>query len=147
MKGLALVAAGAAVIGLSACTHSSTSKAAQGGHSTLIAPVSCGQQYRNWAQGEGKGLMGALSAVTSAASAKDRHVLTAALKQARPAVEKAAQHPIPACADPRGYWSVLLMHVNAAAAGSGPASSLRAAMQDVPKIHRQLVAEVKQAAQ
>jgi hypothetical protein len=39
------------------------------------------------------------------------------------------------------------MHVNAAAAGSGPASSLRAAMQDVPKIHRQLVAEVKQAAQ
>jgi hypothetical protein len=149
MKGLVLVAASAAVIGLSACTHSTAPRAASGdrGTGTPIAPVSCSQQYRSWTHGEGRGLMGTLNAVTSAASAKDRHVLTAALKQAGPAVGKAARHPIPACADPRGYWSVLLMHVNAAVAATGPASSVRAAMHDVPKIHQQLIAEVKQAAQ
>jgi hypothetical protein len=91
--------------------------------------------------------MSALNAVSSAATAGDAQVLTAALKQARPAVTRAARHPIPACADPRGYWSVLLMHVNAAVASKGPASSVRAAMQDVPKIEHKLIAEVKQTAQ
>jgi len=91
--------------------------------------------------------MGALNSVTSAATAGDKQALTAALTQARPAVARAAQHPIPACADPRGYWSVLLMHVNAAVSSKGGASSLHAAMQDVPKIHHSLVAEVRQTAQ
>jgi len=91
--------------------------------------------------------MGALNSVTSAATAGDKQALTAALTQARPAVARAAQHPIPACADPRGYWSVLLMHVNAAVSSNGGASSVHAAMQDVPKIHHSLVAEVRQTAQ
>jgi hypothetical protein len=149
MRGRALAAAGAAVIGLTACTHATTHNAAPASHgsSTPIAPVSCSQQYHSWTQGEGKGLMGALKAVTSAATAGDAQVLTAALRRAKPAVAKAAQHPIPACADPRGYWSVLLMHVNAAVAGTGPASGVRAAMRDVPKIHHQLLAEVRQTAQ
>jgi hypothetical protein len=108
--------------------------------------VSCGQQYRSWANGEGKGLMGALEAVTSAAKAGDHRALTRALSRAKPAVARAAQHPIPACADPMGYWSVLLMHVNAAATGNSSPTSVRAAIRDVPKIHQQLVAEVKQVA-
>jgi hypothetical protein len=90
--------------------------------------------------------MGVLSDVTSAVTVGNSRRLTGALKQARPAVAKAAQHPIPACADPRGYWDALLMHVNAAVTGEGPASSVRAALQDVPKIHQQLVAEVRQTA-
>lgn len=148
MKRLALAAAGAAAIGLTACTHASTPHAAPDRRTTgtPIAPVSCSQQYRTWNDNEGKGLMSALDAVTSAATARHGHVLTAALKQARPAVSKGARHPIPACADPRGYWNVLLMHLNAAVAGKASASSVRAAMQDVPKIHRQLVLEVKEAA-
>jgi hypothetical protein len=146
MKGLALIAASAAVIGLTACSHSTSHRGAAESHGSAapITPVSCSHQYRTWNDGEGKGVMGALDAVTSAATARHARVLTAALKEARPAVAKAAQHPIPACADPRGYWSVLLMHVNAATAGKGPASSVRAALQDVPKIHQQLIAEVKQ---
>lgn len=149
MKGLALIAACAAVIGLTACSHSASHRAAADSHSTRtpIVPVSCSHQYRTWNHGEGKGVMTALDAVTSAATAQHSQVLTAALKQARPAVAKAAQHPIPACADPRGYWSVLLMHVNAAVSGHGPASSTHAAMRDVPKIHHQLLVEVKQLAQ
>ena len=91
--------------------------------------------------------MSALNAVSSAATAGDAQVLTAALEQARPAVARAARHPIPACADPRGYWSVLLMHVNAAVASKGSAASVRAAMQNVPKIQHKLTTEVKQTAQ
>ena len=74
-------------------------------------------------------------------------MLTAALKKARPAVARAARHPMPACADPMGYWSVLLMHVNAAVASKGSASSVRAAMKDVPKIEHKLIVEVKHTAQ
>jgi len=149
MKGLALAVASAAVIGLTACSHNTTPSAAPASHGsgTPIAPVSCGQQYSIWKHGQGKGLMSALNAVSSAATAGDAQVLTAALKQAKPAVNRAARHPIPACADPRGYWSVLLMHVNAAVASKGPASSVQAAMQDVPKIEHKLIAEVKQTAQ
>ena len=147
MKRLALAAA-AAVIGLTACSHSGAPGAAPAtrGAGTPIAPVSCGQQYRAWSKGEGKGVMGALQGVSTAATDGNGHALTAALSQARPAVAKAARHPIPACADPRGYWNVLLMHVHAAAASKGSASSVRAAVQDVPKIHHTLVVEVKQVA-
>jgi hypothetical protein len=42
---------------------------------------------------------------------------------------------------------VLLMHVNAAVASKSSASSVRAAMQDVPKIQHKLTTEVKQTAQ
>ena len=70
-------------------------------------------------------------------------VLTATLNKTRPAVSRAARHPVPACADPAGYWDVLLMHVTAAAASTGSASSMRAAMKGVPKIEHQLTAELK----
>jgi hypothetical protein len=147
MKRLALAAAGAAVAGLAACSHSAATTAGSAPHSATAVPVSCGQQYRAWAHGQGEGFMAALSAVSSAQTAGDTQVLTAALTKAKPAVAKAARHPIPACADPRGYWSVLLMHVNAAVASKLSASNVRAAMQDVPKIHNKLAEEVKQIAQ
>jgi len=149
MKGLALAAAGAAVIGLSACSHPAAPSTAPASHGsgTPIPPVSCSQQYSTWKHGQGKGVIAALSAVSSASTAGDAQVLTAALHQAKPAVARAAHHPIPACADPRGYWDVLLMHVNAAVASKGSAASVRAAMQGVPKIEHNLIAEVKRTAQ
>ena len=149
MKCLALAAAGAAVIGLTACSHSTAPTAAPSGNGsgTPIPPVSCSQQYRTWTHGQGKGLIAALSAVSSAAAAGDTQVLTAALEKAKPAVARAASHPVPACADPRGYWEVLLMHVNAAVASKGSASSVRAALEDVPKIEHKLITEVKHTAQ
>ena len=146
MRSVALVASGAAVIGLTACTNAAApgSTAASRTAAVPIVPVSCGQQYRSWVDGAGKGLMGALDAVASAAAAGDRRGVTRALSRAKPAVAAAAEHPIPACADPRGFWNVLLMHVNAAAAGGATASSIHAALTDVPRIHQQLIAEVKQ---
>jgi hypothetical protein len=35
-------------------------------------------------------------------------------KKTEPAVARAARYPMPARADPKGYWEVLLMHINAA---------------------------------
>jgi hypothetical protein len=70
--------------------------------------------------------------------------LTVALRKARPAVAEATRHPVPACADPRGIWTVLLMHVNAAVASRHSPPSVRAAMKGVPKIERELAAEVRQ---
>ena len=106
-------------------------------------PVSCRQQYNTWAHGQGKGVIAALDAVSSAATAGNTTALTATLKQTGPALSQAARHPVPACADPRGYWDVLLQHVTAAAANTGSASSVRAAMKGVPQIEHQLTAELK----
>jgi hypothetical protein len=146
MKYLALAAAGAAVVGLAACSHSAMPTAASASHRAVTPPVSCGQQYATWEHGHGKGLIAALSAVSSAGAAGDTHALAAALKKAKPAVARGARDPLPACADPRGYWDVLLMHVNAAVASKGSASSVRAAMKDVPNIEDKLSAELKSTA-
>jgi len=70
-------------------------------------------------------------------------VIPVALKKAKPAIARAARNPVPACADPRGYWSVLLMHMNAASASAGSASSMRAAMKGVPEIEHELAAEIE----
>jgi hypothetical protein len=137
LKRIVLAAAGAAMVGLTAC--SSTAPAAAPGNAPV--PVSCSQQYQTWEQGKGTGLIAALHSLSVASTAGTTEVLTVALKKARPAVARAARYPVPACADPRGYWSVLLMHVNAAVASTGSASSARAALKDVPKIDSELTAE------
>ena len=149
MRCLALAAAGAAVVGLAACSQTTAPTAAPASPRTVTpaAPVSCSQQYDTWEHGHGKGLVATLDAVSSADTAGDTHVLTATLKNAGPTVARAARYPMPACADPRGYWSVLLMHVNAAAASGGSASSVRAAMMNVPKIEHELIAELKRTVQ
>ena len=74
-------------------------------------------------------------------------MLPAALRNTRPAVARAGRNPVPACADSQGYWNVLLMHVDAAIASKGSAASVRAAMKDVPKIDRDLTAELKSISQ
>jgi hypothetical protein len=142
---MALAAAGAALVGLAACSQTAAPTAVPTNRS-ITPPVSCSHQYHTWQHMHGKGLLTALSAVSSAETVGGARALTAALKEARPTVARAAHYPLPACADPLGYWSVLLMHVNAAATGKGPASALRAAMKDVPAIHHRLMAEIKRVA-
>ena len=143
MKRIIAVVAVAAAAGLTACSHPAGPGAAPAGQPTVRVPVSCSQQYNTWDHGPGKGLIAALDAVSSAATVGDTRVLTATLKNTRPAISQAARHPVPACADPRGYWDVLLQHVTAAAASTGSASSMRAAMKGVPQIEQQLTAELK----
>lgn len=145
MKRLALAAL-CAVLGLAACSQSAaptTSPTKNSATSPTAAPVSCRQQYHQWKHGAGKGLLAALHAVSAAGTAADSRALTVALRKARPAVARAARHPVPACADQRGYWDVLLMHVNAAAASKGSAASVRAAMKDIPMIEHKLIVELR----
>ncbi len=140
MKRIVLAVAGAVVVGLTACTGGGAPAAAPG---NAPVPVSCGQQYQGWEHGRGTGVIAALQAVSVASAAGDSKVLTVALQKARPAVARAARYPVPACADPRGYWNVLLMHVNAAVASTSSARSVRAALKDVPKIENELSAELQ----
>ena len=147
LKRIIAVVAVAAAAGLTACTHAAAPAAVPAAvpasQPSVRVPVSCRQQYDTWNHGQGKGLIAALDAVSSAETAGDTQVLTATLKKIGPAVSRAARHPVPACADPRGYWDVLLQHVSAAAASTGSASSVRAAMKGVPKIEHQLATELK----
>ena len=133
MKRIILIVAGAAVAGLTACSHAAGPTAAAGSQPSVRVPVSCHQQYGTWTHGQGQGAIAALHAVSTAVTAGDAKVLAVALKQNKPAISRAARHPVPACADPRGYWDVLLMHVTAAAANTGSASHTHAALQGVPR--------------
>jgi hypothetical protein len=140
LKRIVFAAAGAAVVGLTACSGGGAPAAAPG---NAPVPVGCAQQYQAWEHGRGTGLVAALHAVSVASTAGNAKVLTATLNKARPAVARAARYPVPACADPRGYWSVLLMHVNAAVGSKGSASSTRAALKGVPAIEKELTAELR----
>jgi hypothetical protein len=145
---LAVGAVIAALAGLAACTHAAAPGSAHpgqqpSGQRTAALPLTCAQQYSAWANAGGNGVLAALRAVSVAEAAGNAQALTVALRAARPAVAQAALHPVPACADRRGYWTVLLMHVNAAAGAAGSASSTRAALTGVPAIEQELTAELK----
>ena len=150
LKRILLIAVSAAAAGLTACSSGGgqAPAAAPATHKTVVrVPASCSEQYSAWAHGHGKGLVAAVTAVSSAAAAGNPHALHAALRKARPAVALAAKHPMPGCADPRGYWYVLLLHVNAAAAKGSTPSSIRAALTGLPHIKHQLTTELKQTTQ
>ena len=149
MRRIVLAAAGAAVVGMAACSHPAAPASVPGSHGTSSAqssgasvPVSCSQRYHAWANASGKTLLATFHAVSVAVATGDSQALTATLDKAKPAVTRAALHPVPACADPRGYWSVLLMHVNAAVGGNPSAASVHAALKDVPAIEHELTAEL-----
>ena len=146
MKRIIALVVAVAAAGLTACSQTAAPAAAPAGHPGVPGtrvPVSCSQQYSGWNRGQGKGLITALGAISSAETAGDIQVLTATLKRIRPAISWGARHPVPACADPRDYWDVLLQYVSAAAASTGPASSMRAALKGVPQIERELTTELK----
>jgi hypothetical protein len=144
---LAAGAAIAALAGLAACTHAAAGGPDHPGQrpdglQATALPATCGQQYRAWASAGGSGVLASLHAVSVAEAAGNAQALTAALRAARPSVTQAALHPVPACADRKGYWTVLLMHVSAAS-GGGSASSARAALTGVPAIEQELTAELR----
>ncbi len=147
MKRLVLAAAGAALAGLTACTSSAPSATPVGSSavasSQSAVTANCRQQYHAWKQGQGKGLVAVLNAVGSAQASGDMHALKAVLTKTKPALARASRYPLPACADPNGYWTVLMMHVNAAAASTGSAATLMAAMKGVPALTHELNAELK----
>lgn len=149
MKPLALLAtAAAAVAGLAACSHAAAPSAAHVSRKTVVHAavlVNCPREYDTWKQGPAGKLTGTLDSVTEANVAGNMAALAAALKKAGPAVTAAARYPMPACADPKGYWIALMMHVNAAASlHAAPGSaSVRLALKGVGKLEHELSAELK----
>lgn len=133
--------------GPSASPGSPAQAAATGGspaaamHSAMAA--TCKQRYDTWQQGPGKDLVTALNAVNAAETAGNAQALTAALKQTAPVVTEVTRNPLPSCADPKGYWEVLLMHVTAGTRSGASPSTLQATMKGLPTITNELTAELK----
>jgi hypothetical protein len=162
MKPTALAAAAAgALVTLTACSHSAATSAAPASGATAThsavthsatqsaAPVNCPRKYDAWMRGPAKKLVATLNAVGSPSTGQDRTAQTAALKKAKLAVASAARNPIPSCADPKGYWTALLMHVNAAAGSANSASgraSITLALKGVPELESELSAELTRTA-
>jgi hypothetical protein len=149
--------AAAAVVALTSCSQNAARPAAHASPVTIIhsvtnsvspatthtvSPATCRQQYDAWKNGPADTIVAEVNALDSAVLAEDMSALTATLKKAGPEAVKAARYPIPACADPSGYWFALMMHVNAAANSSGSASSMLSAAKSVPKIDGELRTEL-----
>jgi hypothetical protein len=143
LKRIIAMVGAAAAAGLTACSNAAAPAAAPTSQPSVRVPVSCSEQYDAWNSGAGKGLIAILGSLSSAEKAGDIKVLAATLGSTKSAISRGTRHPVPACADPPGYWDVLLRHVSAAAADTRSASSMRAAMHDVPMIDHQLTIELK----
>ena len=127
----------------SARSQGSAQSQGSAGGTHAVSPAACKQQYETWQHGWGKGLVAAVTVVGSASASGNSAVLAAALKEAKPALSIAARYPMPMCADPKGYWMALLMHVNAAEASTSSATRLAAAVKGIPEIANGLLAELK----
>jgi hypothetical protein len=118
-----------------------------------VASPSCKEQYSTWKKGSagapGKNLIAALKAVQSAGNSDDIPDLTAALKKAGTAAVVLRRYPMPACADPHGYWNSILDRIKAAGDNAGTSSGLSALLladvplKDVSGLETKLDAELK----
>lgn len=116
-------------------------------------PLTCRQQYDAWktgpARAAAKHLDAELGKVSAAGSAQDIPALTAALKKTGHPAAVLARYPMPSCADPRGYWPLMLARVRAAADNARSAPGLgsillaEVPLKSVPGIERKLTAELK----
>ena len=145
--GLTLMACGSGV--------GSAAPAGSGGGVAASAPPSpsCMQQYRVWSSGPaqeaGENLTAALNILQAASSASDIGATSAALKHAGVAARTLAQSPIPACADPGGYWRAVLVGIQDAADNAGTSQGQEAltaagvALKRMPVLERKLAAELR----
>ena len=123
------------------------------GSASAAKPLTCKQQYDAWktgpARAQGKQLDADLSKVSTAGSAEDITAMTSALKTAGADATTLKQYPMPACADPGGYWNAVLARIRAAGDNAGSASGLsalilaEAPLQEVPGLEAKLTAELK----
>jgi hypothetical protein len=134
-----------------ATTPASATAAAAPTHAA--AAPSCKQQYHAWKYGParpvGKKLTAALDAVQSVGATEDIPALLAALKTVGKDAARLERYPIPACADPHGYWKKLLARIQAAGDNAGADSGLtglllaEAPLKTVPALEKKLDAELK----
>lgn len=142
----------AAVAALAACGSHAASPAA----AAPSAPASCHQQYTAWktgpARAEAEKLTPALNAVQSAASSDDIALMSSGLKQAGSIAHRLQAYPIPACADPAGYWKQILADIRASGDNAGTAAGLagllaaEVPLKKVPGLEGQMQTELKSTA-
>ena len=123
------------------------------GSAAAAKPLTCKQQYDAWktgpARAQGKQLVADLSKVSAAGSAEDITALTSALKTAGADATALEQYPMPACADPGGYWGQMLARIKASGDNAASASGLSALilaevpLKEVPGLEAKLTAELK----
>jgi len=130
---------------------------ALGGHVTGSAsaakPLTCKQQYDAWKTGPARAqamqLKADLSKISAAGNAEDITAMTSALKTTGADATALEQYPMPACADPAGYWEQVLTRIKAAGDNAGSASGLsalilaEAPLQGVSGLEAKLTAELK----
>lgn len=140
----------AAAAALTACgTHTASTTAAAAPATT--APPSCHQQYTAWktgpARAKAKQLTSVLGALQSAG--EDLVLLTDALKRSARVAHQLQAYPMPACADPAGYWRKMLADIRAGGDNASTSSGLSAVilamapLKQVPPLERKLGAELK----
>lgn len=104
------------------------------------------------ARAEAEKLTPALNAVQSAASSDDIALMSSGLKQAGSIAHRLQAYPIPACADPAGYWKQILADIRASGDNAGTAAGLagllaaEVPLKKVPGLEGQLQTELKSAA-
>ena len=159
VAGLIVIAGAGAAYAL--VSHGTGSSSAAGlvshgtGSPSAAKPPACQQQYNAWktgpARAQAKQLITDFNKVTAAASAEDITALTSALEAAGPDAAALEQYPMPACADPGGYWEQMLARIKAAGDNAGSASGLggillaEAPLKQVPGIEQKLSAELKRS--
>lgn len=97
-------------------------------HGGAAKPLSCKQQYAAWKTGPAHALgakakadAGALSA---AGSSEDIKTMLSGLKTLGADATALQAYPIPACADPKGYWAQYLADLKASGDNADSASGL-----------------------
>lgn len=94
----------------------------------VAKPLTCQQQYDNWrngpAKGVGQGLKGDGAALTKAGNSEDIPAINAALKKLGDDAAALEAYPMPACADPHGYYPQMLADFKAAGDNAGTSSGL-----------------------
>ena len=119
-------------------------------------PLTCAQQYQAWKTGPAHGaaqqLKTDLTAVQSAGNSEDIPQMTSALKAIGSDATTMKQYPMPACADPAGYWPQVLAELQASGDNAGVSSGLgglilaEAPLKQVPAVEEKLSTELARTA-
>lgn len=120
-------------------------------HSGPAKPLSCKQQYVTWRNGParaaGQQLMNDLTAIQSAGNGSGIPQVMYALRRTSSDTSVLERYPMPACADPAGYWSQSLRYLGSSAAMSAarpdqPVMSSATFMQKAQTLRARLSAEL-----
>jgi hypothetical protein len=125
-------------------------------HGRASAPLTCPQQYQAWKTGPAKSggekVVADAKAISAAGKSVDIAEMDSSLKTLGADASALEAYPMPACADPGGYWKQYLGAMKAAGDNAGTASGLgglilaEAPLKQVPAIQSKLTAELAKTA-